>query len=153
MFTKCLGRSIESADRRLILLAPPSRTMPAGMTNVRIDSFRHADLLAQMQRLRGSVYLKDGALDAQQLSTDGLHQTPEDDRSWHLLMVDNQGQVDACVWYLQHDDAASFERLRVRHCPLLGQPAWRNMLIGAVESEIAEAQKHGMGYAEVGGGG
>jgi hypothetical protein len=135
----------------LVLLAPPSRTIPTKLTNTSVDSFRHADLLAQMQRLRGSVYLKDGALSAQQLSTDGLHQTPEDDRSWHLLMLDDNGDVDACVWYLQHDDAASFDRLRVRNCPLVAQPAWRNMLIGAVESEIAEARKHGMGYAEVGG--
>jgi len=151
MLTKCLGRSIESADQRLVLLAPPSRAIPAGLANISVDSCRHADLLAQMQRLRGSVYLKDGALSAQQLSTDGLHQTPEDDHSWHLLMLDDNGDVDKCAWWLLHDDAVSFDRLRVRHCPLAAQPAWRNTLIGAVESEIAEARKHGMGYSELGG--
>jgi hypothetical protein len=151
MLTKSLGRIIEATDQRLVLLAPPSRVIPTSFTNVSVDPFRHADLLAQLQRLRGSVYLKDGALDAQHLSKDGLHKTPEDDQSWHLLMVDSQGRVDACGWYLEHDDAVSFDRLRVRNCPLAVQPAWRDMLIGAVESDLAEARKYGMGYAEIGG--
>ncbi len=133
------------------MLAPSAAAIPSAFDNVEVNSARHADLLAQMQRLRGSIYLKDGALNAQQLSVDGLHQTPEDDRSWHLLMVDEQSRVDACVWYLDHSDGASFDRLRVKHCPLAEQPAWRNTLISAVESDLAEARRHRMSYAEVGG--
>jgi len=151
MLTNALGRSIDAVDRRLILLAPPFAELPAVFENVTVDSNRHTDLLAQMQRLRGTVYLKDGALKEEQLSHDGLHQTPEDEKSWHLLMVDESGRVDACVWYLEHRDGASFDQLRVRNCPLASQPGWRNALIGAVESELAEARKSGMGYAEVGG--
>ncbi len=133
------------------MLTPPMAVIPSAFGNLEINPSRHADLLAQMQRLRGGIYLKDGALNAQQLSADGLHQTPEDDQSWHLLMIDEYGRVDACVWYLDHTDNAAFDRLRIRHCPLAEQAAWRDVLISAVESDVAEARRQGMRYAEVGG--
>lgn len=152
MLTKSLGRSIESADQRLVLLAPPFTVIPAAFDNVDIDPTRHADLITQMQRLRGSIYLHDGALESQQLSIDGCHRTPEDDKSWHLLMIDDAGKVTACVWYMEHAPIAwSVDRLRVKHCPLADDPAWRDALRLAIERDLETAQRAGLGYAEVGG--
>ena len=147
---KSLHRSIASVQQRLVLLAPPT-AVPAGFDNVDVNPERHAELLAEMQRLRGSIYLNDGAVTPQQLSVDGLHQTPEDDKSWHLLMVDRAGRVNACVWYMEHAPTVSVDRLRVKRCPLAEEPAWRDTLRQAVEHELATAQREGLGYCEVGG--
>ena len=116
-----------------------------------IDSFRHEQLVREMQAVRGAIYLDEGNVKHHQLSADGRHQTPEDERSWHLLWTDGGGHVTSCAWYLEHENTTSIRNLRVRHCPLDGVDEWRDKLHGAVESEIARARRDGLRYAEVGG--
>src|SRR5205085_2211303 len=96
---KLLERNIASVSERVILLAPGT-TIPTALENVSTDSDRHARLLRQVQRLRGRVYLNDGALRPEQLTRDGRHETPEDPKSWHLLAMDDDYQVSGCIWYL-----------------------------------------------------
>jgi len=151
MLKKLLHRNIAAVTERLVLLAPPHASLPSSFDNVDVNPDRHASFVAEMQRLRGRIYLREGALEPWQLSSDGLHQTPEDEKSWHLLMVDSSGRVDGCAWYLEHMPTVSVDRLRVRHCPLAQQPAWRKPLRNAVEMELARARHDGLGYAEVGG--
>ena len=151
MLNKLLHRSIAAVDSRLVLLTPPEALIPASFENVEVGPVRHADLLADMQRLRGRIYLRDGAVEPHHLTGDGRHQTPEDEKSWHLLMLDTRGRVDACVWYMNHDPGISANRLRVRHCPLAHEPMWRETLWGAVELELMRARQASIGFAEVGG--
>jgi hypothetical protein len=148
---KLLERNITSIGDRLVLVAPPAIKLPQYFKNVTIDGRRRRELVAEMQRLRGSIYLHDGALQHEQLSPDGTHQTPEDQRSWHLLMLDKGQRVSSCVWYLEHDNTISAEQLRVKHCPLAQQEAWQTRLRHAVESELARARSARLRYAEVGG--
>jgi hypothetical protein len=137
--------------QRLVLLAPADAIIPSAFENTDVDQQRHSMLVSELQRLRGGIYLRDGAVQLNQLSVEGLHQTPEDDRSWHLLMVDKFGHVDACVWYMEHQPTIAIERLRVRHCPLAQESSSRQLLWSAVELELARARNEGLGYAEVGG--
>jgi hypothetical protein len=148
---KLLERNIASVERRLVLLAPPSISIPKSFRNVTLDRRRHQQLVHEMQRLRGSIYLQDGAIQPEQLSMDGLHRTPEDGKSWHLLMLNAEQRVSSCVWYLEHDEATSFEHLRVRNCPLAQAEGWREKLWQAIESELSSARRLGLRYAEVGG--
>jgi len=148
---RLLHRSIAGVERRLLLLAPAHASMPAALGHVDVDEERYDELLGDVQRLRGRVYLQDGAIEHHQLTADGRHHTPEDEKSWHLVMLDKVGRVAACVWYMPHEADVSATRLRVRHCPLARHPVWRETLWGAVESELAEARRAGLGYAEVGG--
>jgi hypothetical protein len=148
---KLLERNITSIGERLVLLAPPAVDLPEYFKNVTIDPDRRRELVAEMQRLRGSIYLHDGALQREQLSPDGTHQTPEDQRSWHLLMLDKHQRVSSCVWYLEHDNTISADQLRVKNCPLGQQEGWHTRLWHAVESELARARKARLRYAEVGG--
>jgi hypothetical protein len=148
---KLLERNIISVGDRLVLLAPPRAELPILFRNVTYSDARHHELVRSMQQLRGTVYLSEGNVREEQLTTDGLHQTPEDARSWHLLMRDRAGRVTSCAWYMEHDNTASFNTLRVRHCPLAAKDAWRGPLEAAVESEIARARRHNLRYAEVGG--
>jgi hypothetical protein len=148
---KLLERNIASIERRLVLLAPPQAALPEAFTNVTIDATRHKQLVREMQSVRGSIYLHEGNLKHDDLSADGLHQTPEDKSSWHLLWTDAAGQVSSCAWYLEHENTTSIQSLRVRHCPLTRVEEWRDKLHGAVASEIARARRDGLRYAEVGG--
>lgn len=148
---KLLERHIASIDERLVILAPPQASVPATFRNLTFNRLRHTDMIRGMQRLRGSVYLEDGAVERRQLAYDGSHRTPEDARSWHLLIVNKQRGITACAWYLQHDANASFENLRVRNCPLAHQDGWREKLWAAVELELARARQNRLRYAEVGG--
>jgi hypothetical protein len=109
------------------------------------------NLVREMQRLRGSVYLADGAVERRQLSDDGLHRTPEDRKSWHLLMLSAAGHVTSCAWYLQHGYRTTLEQLRARRCPLRHDPAKREMFETAVQSELERARREDLPYAEVGG--
>lgn len=104
-----------------------------------------------MQKLRGGIYCEDGAVDRDQLTPEGLHETEEDEKSWHLLMVDAQRRVTGCAWYLEHDSAVRVEDLRVRRSPLAGTPSTRKHLWKSVQAELARARRERLRYAEVGG--
>jgi hypothetical protein len=148
---RLLERNIAAIEERLILLAPSAESVGEGFRNVTFDRYRHAERVREMQRLRGKVYLEDGAIERRHLSTDGLHRTPEDERSWHLLMLGRDGGISACAWYLEHENTTSIQNLRVRNCPLAATESSRETLHAAVESEIDRARQDGLRYAEVGG--
>ena len=148
---KLLERSIATIESRLVLLAPPDQEVADCFRNVMVDPIRHQQLVEEMQRLRGSIYVNDGAVKPEQLEAGGLHRTPEDQKSWHLLMLDGQGDVSSCAWYLEHKGTARFDELRVRNCPLAGVEGWRDKLWHAVESELTRARREQLRYAEVGG--
>jgi hypothetical protein len=148
---KMLERNIATVDRHLVMLAPPYANVPDSFTNVSMDSAEHENLVREMQCLRAKVYLSEGNVKESQLSSDGRHQTPEDEKSWHLLMVDRTGHVSSCAWYLEHENTTSMQNLRVRYSPLAKLEGWGDKLRGAVESELARARREGMRYAEVGG--
>jgi hypothetical protein len=148
---RLLERNIASLHDRLVLLAPPE-TLPDGpFRNSDVDLERHGRLVRELQKLRGHIYLKEGALERHQLSPDGSHRAPEDEKSWHLLMLNPQGRVSACVWYREHHNHVYFDRLRVRNCALARTDGWRDLLWKAVELEIARARRDDLRYAEVGG--
>jgi len=145
-----LERTISSLDSRLLLLSPVS-SLPAHFRNVDEDTDLHAKRLREIQRLRGGLYLNDGALGRDQLTDEGLHITPEDSRSWHLVMLDDRDRVTGCAWYLEHDEHVRLDDLRVRRCPLVRMNGWRDTLWVGVETEIARARRDGLRYVEVGG--
>ena len=143
-------RRIDSVDQRLVLLAPAGAVVPGYFQNVTIDPDRRERQIREMQRLRGEIYLRDGAVHAHELSAEGLHQTPEDAKSWHLLMYKEGRRLSSTMWYMEHH-SPTFEQLRVCTCPLRNVPEWRDLLSRAVEVEIARARDEHLHYAEIGG--
>ena len=145
-----LERRIERVNQRLVLLAPAGMPVPAHFKQVTVDAARHGRHLRELQRVRGNIYVRDRAVRTEQL-TGGLHRTPEDAKSWHLLMFREGRQLSSCVWYWQHDSGAGFEQLRVYNNPLRTAPEWSERLKGAVETELARDRRDRLRYAEVGG--
>jgi hypothetical protein len=148
---RLLERNIASIEHRLVLIAPADNAVPAVFDKQSLNSNRRRRLLREVQRLRGMIYLEDGALRPEHLSASGRHEAPEDHLSWHLVMLNARRQVSSCVWYREHDSAASVDQLRVRNCPLRREQAWSDVVTSAVESEMARARNEGLRYVEIGG--
>jgi hypothetical protein len=148
---KALERDIVSMNERVVLLAPSVASVDEIFQNVDVDQHGHDQLVRDVQKLRGGIYLKDGAIQSNQLSSDGLHQTPEDENGWHMLLLDKKQRLNACALYLEHDSSVSFEELRVRQCPLAENEEWRPRLRKAIHSELARARRERLQFVELGG--
>jgi hypothetical protein len=104
-----------------------------------------------MQRLRGLVYLRDDAIQADELTSDGRHKLAVDERSWHILMLDGGRRVSGCLRYLEERQASRFDELWIRQSALARCPVWGRKFRRAVEMEMARAWQKGIGFGEVGG--
>jgi hypothetical protein len=133
------------------LLAPSTTLVPDAFRCVDVNPERHERILTQLQRLRGRVYLHDGAIEPSQLSSDGRHRAEIDDHSWHVVSLLPDGRVTGCARYRVHRESVRFEDLGVWASPLAHHADWQPVLREAVESEIALARRRNLAYAEVGG--
>jgi hypothetical protein len=140
-----------SAQAQLAILSPARAAAPRVFRNLEIDSQRHDELLAEMQRLRGSVYLRDGAIQQDELTGDGRHKHAIDDMSWHVLALDMRGRVCGCLRYLEEKKATRFDELWINHSALAHCPVWGRKFRQAVEGEMARARQKRFSFGEVGG--
>ena len=127
-----------AAPRRQVLLAPSDSNVLA-FGDVEVDPYRYQKLLAESQRLRGKAYLDMGALDPSQLSDDGRLVHAVDDRSWHLMTLNEAGHVIACLRYLVHPSSVPFSTLTIAHCALAQSTTWGQKFRVAVEAELRRA--------------
>ena len=140
-----------TTNRRFMLLAPSGVTPKGSFRHVQGNSGWRDGLLTDMQRLRGRIYLSDGAITASELTPDGRHVQPIDDHSWHLLVVSGNGRVLGCTRYLQHHYSTPYNRLRVRTAALAHSEQWSEALRRSVERELETARRNRFSYVEVGG--
>ena len=68
------SRNFFRSLRELILLAPSGEPAPRLFRRCHADAERYYGLLSEMQRLRGAVYLRDGAIPSAQIA-DGRHRS------------------------------------------------------------------------------
>ncbi len=133
------------------VLPPACATVPGMFRNVQVNSRRHENLLGQMQRLRGHVYLQDGAIRPDELTSDGRHKLNIDETSWHVLSLDSDGKVVACLRYVEEGDATSFRELWVRHASVADCPVSGAKFRRTVEQVLKQARQLKIGFGEVGG--
>ena len=141
----------EAGQTRLLLLAPRYANIPPVFSNLQYDARWHGQLLASMQRLRGNVYVEDGAIGPQEISADGRHRLAIDWDSWHLLALDRHGAICGCVRYRAHDCSASFNHLWVGRSALASSPIWGARFRSAVETGLHQARRRNVAFVEVGG--
>ncbi len=141
---------LSGSSRRLALLAPPDARGLGSFKHVHADSHHFTDKLAEMQRLRGGVYLRLGAIEPGQL-TGGRHQLDVDDESWHLLALDKGDQVCGCIRYREYPNDTGFSQLGVSRSALARCTEWGTKLEAAVEAELALSRRLRLPYVEVGG--
>lgn len=148
-----ISKPSESSEkrRRLVLLAPVGAAAPSGFRNVSADSYRRLRLLSSTQRLRGSVYVADGAISVSQLTADGRHEQESDSSAWHVLSVDSDGQVQGCARYRPYDATATFSQLQARNAAIGKSPEWALAFRMAIAAEMRRARENALAFVEVGG--
>lgn len=142
---------IEPKMRQLVLLAPTTCDRKPPFHNVTVDPERYSRLLSDMQRLRGTIYLKDGAIPPTALGPDGCHRQPADRSSWHILSLSPDGRIKGTVRCLLHTNPFSYDRLGVSTSALARSAEWGSVFRRAVERELAIAESSSLAYFEVGG--
>ncbi|HET8550160.1 MAG TPA: hypothetical protein VFL57_19250 [Bryobacteraceae bacterium] len=125
--------------------------MPPAFSTIRADSLHHHLLLAQVQRLRGRIYVQDGAIDRAYLSADFRHVQYVDDESWHLIVLDREKRVGGCVRYCPHKDGAPASALGVFDSALAHSDIWGDKLRRAIESDLECARRRHIEFLELGG--
>jgi hypothetical protein len=148
---QALARNVASIDERLVLLAPAATSVTNFFRCKEVDADRHDHLVHEVQRFRGRIYAQDGAIARTQLLSDGRHQTPDDDKGWHMLLLDKAQQVSACALYREHDYPVALEDLRMQRIPLARRAEWRPQVLKAITDELARARRHHLHYVELGG--
>jgi hypothetical protein len=146
-----LTRNLSRAGCRLLLLAPSASEIPGVFYNRHQHAGLHSQLLQEMQRLRGRIYLQDGAIEASQLTRDGRHIVAADSASWHVLTVDSENRVRGCARYLPYPNSVGFVDLGIRTCPLAQNQRWSGKFRSAVEVQLSIARKDKLACVEVGG--
>ena len=141
-----------TSPRSFVLLAPPEAPNYGRFQKVVRDNGLFRRLQSSMQRMRGRIYLEDGAITRSDLAADGRHVLPSDEQSWHLLTVDDAGSVVGCTRFLRHQHRdLNFDGLRVRSAAIASSPNWGAKLRMMIEDEITKARTAGFAYVEVGG--
>jgi hypothetical protein len=125
--------------------------VPDSFQNVEDNPERHTALLTEMQMLRGTVYLQDGAITPSQLCAKGRHRHPVDQKSWHLLAVNQDGRVCGGARYRETSNRTVFSQLTIKLSSLARSAVWGKKLRAAVEAELERARKKDVSYVEFGG--
>ncbi len=133
-----------------MLLAPPSSGAPTSFNRWHEDGDRYLSLLHEMQRLRGRVYLQDGAIRESSL-VDGRHHSHLDDSSWHLLVLNAQNRVCGCARFHEHSRLAKPHELTAARSALARSAEWCDALHTALRSEVAFSASLGLPVVELGG--
>jgi hypothetical protein len=138
--------------RRTVVLAPSLSQVPSTFEYADVDPGKYNRLLMDVQRLRGSVYLKDGAISVGQLTSDGRHEQTADDQAWHVLTLNTQGKVVGCSRYLAHRRDVTYSQLELaKSASIARSEQYGAPLRRAVEAEIALARQLRFSYVELGG--
>ena len=136
---------------QLMILAPQGAGVVPSAVSVVRDKTMHASLLGEMQRHRGRVALREGAINASMLDSSGRHRMQGDENSWHLLRVRNDGRIAGCARILIHPRDVTFSRLRIASSSAARCPVWARDVHYAVESELTHARRNGLAVIEPGG--
>ncbi len=146
-FRNSLGRR----QRSFVLLAPvnePIRNFAGGST---FSRDLHSHLLSELQRLRGRIYLADGAVGIGDLDPWERHVQSLDSRSWHLLTLGTLGRVVGCTRFRRHSVPVSWTQLAIHQAPIAHSDEWGFRFRTSVDAELAAARRAGFAYVEVGG--
>jgi hypothetical protein len=137
--------------RSFVLLAPVDEPLTRFGGAFTFSRNLHSHLLSEMQRLRGRVYLADGALAVRDLDPWERHVQDADSKSWHLLTLDSTGCVIGCTRLRRYSSPVAWGQLAVRQAPIAQSDEWGSRFRASIDAELAAAQWAGFSYVEVGG--
>jgi predicted GNAT family N-acyltransferase len=136
---------------RFQLLVPSQSSTSTPFKNCTINEQLYDQSLSSMQRLRGAVFLKDGAIQPGELDESGRFAMGGDAQSWHLLLKTDDERTIGCARYLVHPNTVKLENLRIFQASLAGHREWGERMRQAVEADLKEARENDLSYVEIGG--
>lgn len=102
-------------DITLTVVAPSMANIPEGL-NAIADQGLYGDLIDEIERFRGLIYVQDNAIPASALDEKGRHHSEYDYEAWHLVLRDRQqalwGAIRVGV-HLQTVRATQLEDLQI----------------------------------------
>jgi hypothetical protein len=134
-----------------VILAPDDGVVPQVFQNSLVDERQYDVLLGAMQKMRGRIYLSDGAIQPGELDSEGRHVVSSDRKSWHVLSVDRFGEVVGCARYRRHNEPMNVEEIGVCQAPVARDPQWGAAFHAALRSEMSFARRSNLALVEVGG--
>jgi hypothetical protein len=76
---------------------------------------------------------------------------PVDQKSWHILTLNQSGELGSCARICLHQQNVQFSDLMVSRSALAHSDQWGTALRESVEAGIATARQKNMQFAEIGG--
>jgi hypothetical protein len=151
--TSPLARSLLArlGDTALRLLPPRQARLPVALGHWQTSDSEQEEILGQIQRLRGAVYVQDGAIPAHALDASGRHIQEVDDRSWHSYLVDARGTISGCIRVMPHAGHPRPKELHVADLCRRMEPATAVRHCAALQVFVDQARHAGLGVVEAGG--
>jgi hypothetical protein len=129
-------------SRHIVILAPAGR-IPRNLESASYaGSLSYQALLAGMQKLRGTAYLKEGVLGEHDLTSDGRYIAQFDAASWHILIV-HQQEVIGSISY------EPISKVSTSHLPPGQSAEWSAMARLVVEEQIDHTHRTGLPFVVV----
>ena len=110
---RSLFRALRDVD--LTIVAPSVTQIPEWLPNVLVNDGMYQEVIGEIQRFRGGVYVQDKAIPANALDDLGRHYSDYDYRAWHVLFRDRR--QDLCgairVGLVSYGDIEGIDHLQV----------------------------------------
>ncbi len=133
------------------LLAPSQSRFVGGFASTKNSEQSYNQLMSSMQKLRGRVYLRDGAIRDWELDDEGRFHMHGDEQSWHLLLLDENREVIGCAKYRVHANTVGYQMLHVSQATIAKDPVWGPKVRAAVEADLERCRQNNLAYVEIGG--
>jgi hypothetical protein len=133
------------------ILGPKFATYEPAFNDFTVNEALYRSQLDALQRLRGRLYMDDGAISEECLDREGRFRMCGDEEAWHLLLTEGDNNLIGCARYLVYPNTVPYTFLRVRHSALARDPRWAHKVRAAVEADLRLARQRGLLYVEIGG--
>ena len=140
-------------DITLTAIAPSTETIPEGFNTI-VHQGLYGDLIDEIQRFRGLIYARDGAIPDGTLDEQGRHYSDYDYEAWHLVLRDRRqalwGVIRVGV-YLHKPRTTLLEELQLHTFLSRLSPEVKAPLVAAVEAFIYNSRPLSPVFFEPGG--
>jgi hypothetical protein len=112
---------------------------------------RHLEQIERIQKFRGGVYVRDGAIPDAALDPDGRHISPLDYQSWHAIICDRDDHLIGCGRIALYANSTPWDEFRFAPCLARMDAALAADYRAALDACRAAAKRDGLRLAEQGG--
>jgi hypothetical protein len=138
------------ATKSFEIVAPGASAVPSSFEQTVCDSERCSRRISEIQRLRGQVYLADGAIRKEDLTADGRQVDPADDSAWHIVITGSGQEVVGCIRIAHLGMSPSFSQFHQHEIiERMPEPSRGHYRL-AFQNVISDPNKKEIGFGDTG---